>query len=160
AHHRKLPRGALAGNRFSVRLGVADGAQLSALLEAPLAAIGREGVPNYFGPQRFGRGGANLRPGLTDPGRLAPAQRGFVLSAARSALFNAVLARRVTDGSWAHLAPGDLANLDGRGSVFAVPEVDATLAERCDRLELHPTGPLWGAGAPPSGGGVQALEEA
>ena len=160
AHHRKLPRGALAGNRFSVRLGTDDGARLAAHLAPRLAGLARAGVPNYFGPQRFGRGGANLRPGLTDPRQLAGAERGFVLSAARSALFNAVLAARVTDGSWERLEAGDVANLDGRGSVFAVPELDAALAERCARLELHSTGPLWGAGAPATLGRVHALEEA
>jgi tRNA pseudouridine13 synthase len=160
AHHRKLPRGALAGNRFSVRLATDDGARLAAQLAPRLAAIAGAGVPNYFGPQRFGRGGANLRPGLTDPRQLAGGERGFVLSAARSALFNAVLAVRVSDGSWERLEAGDVANLDGRGSVFAVPELDATLAARAARLELHPTGPLWGAGAPPSLARVRALEEA
>jgi tRNA pseudouridine13 synthase len=61
-HTRKLPRGALAGNRFTVRLGTAQGggARLAADLEARLADIARRGVPNYFGPQRFGLDGAIL----------------------------------------------------------------------------------------------------
>jgi tRNA pseudouridine13 synthase len=160
AHHRKLPRGALAGNRFTVRLRVPDAAGLAAQLAPRLEVIGRDGVPNYFGPQRFGRDGANLRLGVTDPRTLAAGERGFVLSAARSALFNALLAARVSDASWARLEAGDVANLDGRGSVFAVPAPDAVLAERCLRLEIHPTGPMWGAGAPPSGARVRTLEEA
>src|SRR5205807_498538 len=53
-HTRKLPRGALAGNRFTVRLGTRQGggARLAADLEARLADVARRGVPNYFGPQR------------------------------------------------------------------------------------------------------------
>ena len=137
AHHRKLPRGALAGNRF---------------------AVAARGVPNYFGPQRFGRDGANLDPVGGDPARLPPAERGFRLSAARSVVFNAVLAARVGDGSWERILAGDLANLEGRGSIFAVEGPDETLEARCARLEIHPTGPLWGAGEPQTRAGVLALE--
>lgn len=160
AHHRKLPRGALAGNRFAVRLRVADGegARLAARLAPRLGSIAARGVPNYFGPQRFGRGGANLAPAPRDLRRLPPAERGFRLSAARSAVFNAVLAARVGDGSWERLLAGDLASLDGRGSVFPVAAPDETLAARSARLEIHPTGPMWGAGEPGTGAGVRALE--
>ena len=160
-HTRKLPRGALAGNRFAIRIGVqgGDGAELATRLAPRLAAIAQRGVPNYFGPQRFGRDGGNLRL-LTSPGRLAPQQRAFALSAARSLIFNAVLAARVLDASWERLQAGDVANLDGRGSVFPIETVDAALSERSLRLEIHPTGPLWGEGSPPSAGEVLALEAA
>src|SRR5262249_4685680 len=75
-----------------------------------------------------------------------------------SLIFNAVLAERVHVGSWEELQVGDIANLDGRGSVFAVAEVDATLAERCRQLDIHPTGPMWGRGRPPSQGPTLELE--
>jgi tRNA pseudouridine13 synthase len=161
AHARKLPRGALAGNRFSVRLRAAhgDGGELAAALGPRLAAIGQRGVPNYFGPQRFGREGANLAAAAQGPGGLGREQRGFALSAARALVFNAVLAARATEGSWERLLPGDLAALDGRGSIFAVPAPDATLMARCAQLEIHPTGPLWGAGDPATAGVVLALEQ-
>jgi tRNA pseudouridine13 synthase len=116
-------------------------------------------VPNYFGPQRFGRGGANLKRISEDPRALNPSERGFILSAARSLVFNAVLAERVGDGSWECLEPGDLANLDGRASHFKVEAVDETLAQRSAQLDIHPTGPLWGRGMPPSGGRVLELEQ-
>lgn len=155
AHRRKLPRGALRGNRFELRLrDVSDPAALAAGLER----IAREGVPNYFGPQRFGRGGGNL----ARLGALAPADRDrtYVLSAARSLVFNAVLAERVAAGDWNRLLAGDVANLDGTGSVFPVPALDATLEERCARLDLHPTGPLWGQGESPATGEVARREAA
>ena len=82
-----------------------------------------------------------------------------MLSALRSLVFNAVLAERVALGSWAQLQAGDRAMLDGRGSHFAVEASDATLEERLARLEIHPSGPLWGRGAPLSQGAVRALEE-
>jgi tRNA pseudouridine13 synthase len=158
AHTRKLPRGALQGNRFSITLRrmEVDGAALA----ARLTDIAAHGVPNYFGPQRFGREAANLRRLSEDPRTLAPQQRSFVLSAARSLVFNAVLAERVAEGSWARLEPGDIANLDGRGSVFPVAPDEPSLGQRCQRLELHPTGPLWGRGTPGTGGRINALERA
>jgi tRNA pseudouridine13 synthase len=158
AHTRKLPRGALEGNRFCIR--IRDIQVEDAVIAARVANIGAQGVPNYFGPQRFGRDGANLTRITSDPRALAPQERGFVLSAARSLVFNAVAAERVGDGSWARLEAGDLANLDGRGSVFPVNSVDAdpSLLERCKRLEIHPTGPLWGRGSLGSGQRIHALE--
>jgi tRNA pseudouridine13 synthase len=160
AHNRKLPRGALAGNRFTVRIRAADGdgAHLSAALTPRLAEIARRGVPNYFGPQRFGHDGANLLRGREGLGHLRREERGFVLSAARSVVFNAVLAERVTDGSWEQLVEGDLANLDGRGSVFAFEATDPTLTARCERLDIHPTGPMWGEGSPTTLACVLELE--
>src|SRR5581483_5620063 len=156
-HSRKLPRGALAGNRFVIR--VRGTAIADAALAGRLAAIATRGVPNYFGPQRFGRRGANLERLHEDVRALAPAERGFVLSAARSLVFNAVLAERVGEGSWDRLEPGDLANLDGRASHCAVDAVEETLEARRAQLEIHPSGPLWGRGAPPSGGRVLELEQ-
>jgi tRNA pseudouridine13 synthase len=160
AHTRKLARGALAGNSFAVRIGAGggDGAALAAAIAPRLAQIARCGVPNYFGPQRFGRDGANLARVAAGLGSLSRAERGFVLSAARSVIFNAVLAERVRAGSWDRLLSGDLASLDGRGSRFAVEAVDESLAARNERLEIHPTGPLWGEGCPPSRGQVLELE--
>src|SRR6185437_4349830 len=156
-HSRKLPRGALAGNRFVIRVrGTAVGDES---LASRLATIETRGVPNYFGPQRFGRGGANLKRLGDDLRGVRPSERGFILSAARSLVFNAVLAERVGAGSWDRLQPGDLANLDGRASHFRVDAVDETLEGRLARLDIHPTGPLWGRGEPASSGRVLALEQ-
>ncbi|MBV6417976.1 MAG: tRNA pseudouridine synthase D [Steroidobacteraceae bacterium] len=153
AHRRKLPRGALAGNRFELRIREVSGDR--AALAARLAGIGANGVPDYFGPQRFGRSLANLARIAAGDWRT---ERAFALSAARSLVFNAVLAARVVDGSWATLEAGDVANLDGSGSVFAVDECDAALAARVAALDVHPTGPLWGVGDSRAGGRVAALE--
>jgi tRNA pseudouridine13 synthase len=159
-HTRKLPRGALAGNRFAVRIRAqdGDGAGLSERLAPRLEALAQRGVPNYFGAQRFGRDAGNLQRLGTPLQRLPPDQRGFVLSAARSVIFNAVLAARVTEGSWERLRAGDVANLEGRGSIFRVEVVDEELLARCRRLEIHPSGPLWGEGDPASSGEVLELE--
>ncbi|HEV7442311.1 MAG TPA: tRNA pseudouridine(13) synthase TruD [Steroidobacteraceae bacterium] len=156
AHTRKLPRGALAGNSFIIRIRevtVSDDQ-----LAERVGLIGQRGVPNYFGRQRFGREGSNLLRITAGLKALRPPERGFVLSAARSLIFNSVLAVRARDGSWERLEAGDIANLDARGSVFTVDPADTALLERCQRLDIHPTGPMWGRGLPASRGRVLELE--
>ena len=162
-HRRKLPRGALAGNAFTIRIRGYSGAGEE--LQQRCASIAQVGVPNYFGPQRFGREASNLARLAAAAGADTPPQRrpgrpdSFVLSAARSLIFNAVLGERVRAGSWGTFAAGDVANLDGRGSVFVVPEVTADLAARQASLDVHPTGPMWGAGELMSGAQVLQLEQ-
>jgi tRNA pseudouridine13 synthase len=156
-HSKKLPRGALAGNRFIIR--VRDVSSDDVAIGGRIDAIARSGLPNFFGPQRFGRDGANLQKISTDPSAIHPRDRTYVLSAARSLIFNAVLNERVTDGSWCRLEPGDIANLDGTGSVFPVDAVDTTLEERIAALDVHPTGPMWGEGEPPSRARIHDLEQ-
>ena len=148
-HQRKLPRGALAGNRFALRLREFSGDRAAS--EARVAAVAAAGAPNYFGPQRFGRNLANLA-------AAGAGNRAMELSAARSLIFNAVLAQRVTDDSWRTLKSGDVANLDGTNSVFLVEPLDASLTERAAALDLHPTGPMWGEGGKQPGAEVAALE--
>jgi tRNA pseudouridine13 synthase len=158
ANARKLRRGALSGNRFRIRLRNVTWSREQ--LDLKLEALRSYGVPNYFGPQRFGRDGYNLervaawiQSGVAPRGR---AERGFSLSAARSLVFNALLARRVEAGDWSQLAPGDIASLDGSASHFLIEAVDAELQRRLCTFDIHPSGPLWGEGLPPCQG--QALQ--
>ena len=159
-HRRKLKRGALRGNDFHIVLREFAGER--AALEQRLRTLAVAGVPNYFGPQRFGRAGHNLATALAWFSGEKPApervERSFALSAARSAVFNAVLAERVQAGTWNALQEGEVANLNGSGSIFAVDALDETLRARCERLDVHPTGPMWGAGPVQTGGVVAALE--
>lgn len=155
-HRRKLRIGALVGNHFEITVRELTG-EFAAL--APRLAQLTAGVPNYFGPQRFGRGGANLAADRLPRGR---EPRAMVLSAARAAIFNAVLAARVQDDSWRRLLPGDLAQLSGSESWFAVTSAEdpAALAERLAAGDLSPSGPLWGEGDSPAGGVIRELEQA
>ncbi|MDG4549466.1 MAG: tRNA pseudouridine(13) synthase TruD [Candidatus Contendobacter sp.] len=161
-HSRKLRRGALSGNTFRVVIRDLDGEP--AELAARFQRIAATGVPNYFGEQRFGREAGNLeRAEAMLRGALKVRdrhQRGLYLSAARSALFNAVLARRVVEGTWNRPLPGEVLMLGGSHSSFVVDEVDETIGQRVAAFDLHPTGPLWGAGELRSGGPVRELEEA
>jgi len=53
---------------------------------------------------------------------------------------------------------GDIANLDGSGSIFPVPDADAEIQQRCLDFDIHPTGPLWGNGAPTTAGEAAEIE--
>jgi tRNA pseudouridine13 synthase len=157
---RKLRRGALRGNRFHLRLR--DVHVDPARLAERVAIVCEHGVPNYFGPQRFGRDGDNIAAvlhwvegGALPQGREA---RAFIYSAARSMLFNTVLAERVQAGTWAQLLPGERVNLAGRNSWFVADAIDETLQERLARFDIHPTGPMPGRGEGP--GGVAGAWEA
>jgi tRNA pseudouridine13 synthase len=160
-HRRKLRRGTQRGNRFHILIRELQGDRDE--LEQRLTTIKQQGVPNYFGEQRFGRGESNLAMAerlfvgnLKKPGRT---ERGLYISAARSYLFNQVLASRVTSGDWNRPLPGDLMTLDGRRSHSLAEEIDGELIRRAAALEIHPSGPLHGRGGRESTMEVAELEQ-
>jgi tRNA pseudouridine13 synthase len=159
-HGRKLPRGALAGNRFTLLLREVEGER--AAIEARLQAIAAQGIPNYFGEQRFGRAGDNVEAArrMFAGQRVKREQRSMLLSAARSEMFNAVLAGRIGDGSWATGTEGEVWMLEGTHSVFGPEPPSAATRERAQAQDIHATGPLWGEGELRSAGQARALEEA
>lgn len=140
-HRNKLRMGHLRGNRFRLLLrGEADASALGEVL----TELESRGMPNYFGPQRFGRSGDNHLRGRE---LLAGARRGrgrearFLHSAFQSALFNRVCAERSREG-W-NLMAGDLAWIHAKGAVFRVEDPEAESA-RCADFELSPSGPMPG----------------
>lgn len=143
---RKLRTGSHVANRFLIRLRAVEADRSDS--EWRLEQLTLRGAPNYFGEQRFGRAGNNLAAAQRwFAGGRAPRrnERGLLLSAARSEVFNRVLAQRVCDGSWEQALPGEVLILDGRGSLFLATGDEQ---ERLQRGEVHPTGPLPGeAGA-------------
>ena len=152
-HRRKLRRGTHRGNRFCLKLRQLRGDKVA--LEERLASVERGGAPNYFGPQRFGRGGATLSGAITyarEGGKLSRARRGLYFSALRSWLFNQALAQRVSAGSWNTLLAGDVCVLDGSNSFFVACQADEETVERVRTGDVHPGVPL--AGAPPGGAEV------
>jgi tRNA pseudouridine13 synthase len=158
-HERKLKRGVHRGNRFRIRVRDVDGEP--EILERRLAVIRERGVPNYFGEQRFGHDAGNVaRARELFAGRRMPrAQAGFAISAARSLLFNAVLAARVADGSWDCGLDGEVWMLAGTRSIFGPEPWSVDLARRLAAFDIDPTGPLIGAGELRSTGAVRVIEE-
>ncbi|MDH5711383.1 MAG: tRNA pseudouridine(13) synthase TruD [Gammaproteobacteria bacterium] len=149
-HGRKLRRGALKENRFSIRLYHLRGRDdLPGHIEQRCQLIAERGVPNYFGGQRFGHGMANLTAAAYmfshEDLRLPRNKKSIYLSAARSWIFNRVLSQRVAQGSWDKKIPGDVFMLEGKTACFW-DDGSADLEERIQNREIHPTALLWGEG--------------
>lgn len=151
-HLRKLRRGVHRANRFKLTLREVSGERSA--LEQRLEQVRKEGVPNYFGEQRFGRGGATLEQALRWSGsggrRLTRAKRSLYLSALRACLFNKLLAGRVVAGDWNRILDGDVCMLQGSRSLFACEQADEKLSARASEGDLHPGLPLWGKGISPA----------
>ncbi len=157
-HSRKLKRGALRGNRFVLVLREVQGDRAKA--EVVLQQLATRGVPNYFGEQRFGREGGNVAQAraMFAGRRVDRNQRSMLLSAARSQIFNEVLAARVERGTWDTAMEGEVWSLAGSRSWFGPEPFSDVLAERLSRGDIHPSGPLWGQGEPPTQAEAGALE--
>ncbi len=147
-HHRKLRRGAHQGNRF--RIVLRGALPRAGELGKRLTTVAQPGVPNYFGEQRFGRGGSNiaLADAWANGQRLGRHKRSLAISTVRSFLFNEALDKRVREQTWNRLVAGDTVNLDGTGSIFEIDAVDNELQRRCREMDIHPAGALCGQGTP------------
>jgi len=108
-HSKKLRRGELAYNRFKLQLSNFEGSYNH--FEKRILLVAKEGFPNYFGPQRFGHNFSNInkaRDMLSGKLRIRDRnKRSIYLSAARSYLFNLVLAERIEKGYWQTPLKGD-----------------------------------------------------
>ena len=161
-HQSKLKRGQLQHNRFELRIRQVTGDRDQ--LTENLMQVITQGVPNYFGPQRFGRQMSNIQQvqaWFQGQRKVRNKnQRSLLLSTARSHLFNLTVAHRLKHGIWNQVIPGDLLQLDGSHSWFR--EQDATPTELHQRLgdfDLHITAPLWGEGPPQSESQCAELEQ-
>lgn len=150
---RKLRRGSHHSNAFVIRLRnlqvidvAMDFKTAWSTLEQGLQRVQQLGVPNYFGEQRFGFDNINKAQAwfLKQYRPQNPVESGLLLSAARAAIFNAVLSERVSHATWNQYIDGDVMNLDGSASVFLPEQVDEMILQRIAGQDIHPTGPLWG----------------
>jgi tRNA pseudouridine13 synthase len=158
-HDRKLKRGTLKGNAF--KLIIRDFCGDETELKESVEKIVQQGIPNYFGEQRFGRDGDNIRKARQwfkgECKVKSRPKRSIYLSAARSWIFNHVLSERVKDNSWNKAVQGDIFMLDGSKSCFD-DVVDDEIIQRVENQEIHPTGALWGRGALGSKDTVEIIE--
>ncbi len=161
-HNKKLRRGIHKGNRFRLIIRELEGDKES--LKKRLEQIAEQGVPNYFGSQRFGIEGRNIEGAeALFSGEIKVrdrARKGFYLSAARSFIFNSILSERIKQKSWNSLLPGDVAQFDGSGSCFKVAELDESIQTRLQSMKIHPTVCLWGKGKSMTEGEPRLLEQA
>lgn len=143
---RKLKTGTHRANRFTLKLRDLDQADWFTQRWQQLVA---QGVPNYFGPQRFGRQGQNIvqaKLWFTRQLKRRPSrhQSSLYLSAARSFLFNQVLSARIAAQ---RLEPeiGDAMILKGSQSFFIIEQLDAAVTERFSQGDILLSGPLVGS---------------
>ena len=159
-HCRKLKRGALLGNRFKILLRNLEADRQQT--ENILLSIRNVGVPNYFGPQRFGRYGQNILAAVTlfkSPQSIRNRyKRGIFLSAARSCVFNLILAARVNRQNWNYACCGDAMILHGSNSYFRIDTLTDEINQRTKAGKIHPTGAMWGIGPSDVSGEILGLE--
>ena len=157
---RKLRRGVHAGNRFKIRLRQCSFS--AADMDQRWQMICEHGVPNYFGQQRFGRDGNNVdkaRAMMRGEMQVHDRQlRGLFLSAARSEIFNAVVAARVADGTWDTPLAGEVYGFADNRSIILPNKQRGDESDRFFAHQLELTAPLWGASDPLSESSVLNLE--
>ena len=146
-HQRKIRIGSLQGNHFEILL---RNAEETDELKVRLDFLAKNGFPNYFTEQRFGRDGNNLTQAL----RWANGEikvkdrnkRSFYLSAARSEIFNLIVAKRIELGLAQQVLNGDILQLNGSHSWFVVNESEdlAQLQQRLAQQDVLLTAPLIG----------------
>jgi tRNA pseudouridine13 synthase len=146
-HVNKLKPGHLRGNKFRLLIRDADRTK-SDSLTGILDRLRAQGLPNYYGPQRFGRDGSTLDLGFDcllgrQRKRVRPFQYKFALSAVQSLMFNDYLAIRTTDGLLRTVLQGDVLMKWPAGGIFVAEDVPTEQA-RFDRRELVTAGPMFG----------------
>jgi tRNA pseudouridine13 synthase len=148
-HTNKLRTGHLAGNRFTIVVRGIEPGRIDEVVST-LEAVGRAGLPNAFGPQRFGRGKDNAAKARAWLSGRAPAPRDgrlrrLLFSALQAELFNRVLDVRVAQGTWVTPLPGDLVKRRHSHALFSwtgrAEEDDASYSAEDPPL---PTGPMFG----------------
>lgn len=144
-HGNKLRPGHLHGNRFNIL--IRDVAAVEAL-EPILARIKDQGLPNYYGPQRFGRDHETLRMGwaLLHGGRVNVGHflRKLALSALQSAIFNLYVSQRLRDGLFRQVLDGDVMAKWPAGGMFVTSD-PVTEEVRFAHREIVHTGPMFGS---------------
>lgn len=155
AHSHKLRTGHLRGNRFEIVVRRLSCPVLvaAARAEHKLAMLASNGgLPNSFGPQRFGDGGLGIERGLDAMrGGRGGGRGNMTVAAGQAALFNLYLDRRAQRGILRSALVGDILKKTETGGLFVCTDADAD-SERLARGELVVTGPIFGSrtmGPPP-----------
>ncbi|XOB97487.1 tRNA pseudouridine(13) synthase TruD [Deinococcota bacterium DY0809b] len=160
-HTNKLGVGHLRGNRFEIVIRDVVPEALS-LAKAVLLELERTGVPNYYGPQRFGLGGRNPLRGYElvtrGKGRGRPWLKKFLIGSLQSLLFNDWLALRLERGLYDRVVQGDVAKKHATRGEFLVEDPEAE-NPRAAVLEISATGPLHGRKYFEAQGKARAIED-
>jgi tRNA pseudouridine13 synthase len=160
-HANKIRRGHQRANRFRIVIRDVPAGGIDRA-RASLDMLKRTGVPNAFGPQRFGKYGDNAERALKIlRGEDRPPRerrlRELLFSSLQSLVFNRVLEQRIDQGLIARAILGDVMQKHDTGGLFDVHD-EAAEQPRVDRLEISPTGPLPGDRTRKAGGDTARVE--
>ena len=148
-HRNKIKKGHLLGNRFTITITQpsVDGEIAMARAEAIAEQLRGCGLPNFYGPQRLGQNGSNVRRGwelLRGEKRIANRWlRSLLLASVQSYLCNRYLALRQQEGWFARLLTGDIAKKHDTGGLFVVAD-QAAEQSRYVQKEISFTAPIYG----------------
>ncbi|MCB1584015.1 MAG: tRNA pseudouridine(13) synthase TruD [Marinicella sp.] len=146
-HQSKIKKGQLKGNQFEIL--IRDFIGNKEQVENNIKSIQTHGVPNYFGPQRFGHKMNNIQK-VQDwfAGHIKVNNRnlrGLLISCARSHLFNLIIAKRIENDTWNQVIEGDIMQLDGSHSWFHAKDASkCELSQRLNEFDIHITAAMWG----------------
>jgi len=148
-HKNKLKVGHLIGNRFTITVTEMGMPAAEALAQAQIIveALRRTGLPNYYGPQRLGVNGDNVRRGLAilQGKRYVKDRwlRRLMISSYQSYLCNRYLTERVERGLFDRILTGDVAKKYATGGMFQVEDADIE-QPRYAAQEITFTAPIYG----------------
>ncbi len=150
-HNKKLRTGVLKGNTFNIT--VRDLTGTDGIVQR-CETIAEQGVPNYFGQQRFGdtrhdeRGGnLSLAEKMINGENIRNRnKRSMTISALRSWLFNQYISERLSALPDYTPMTGDVMQLAGNKSFFNANLIDQTINHRLSTQDIYLTAPMWGEG--------------
>ena len=146
-HTNKIRLGHVLTNDFRIVLAGARAETHLADATAVARRLRETGIPNFFGPQRFGIAYRNVDQAaqLLERGTIQKTRQGrFWVSVLQAAWFNVWLAERMERGDFHRLHAGDVAKKTDTGGLFIVEDA-AEAQGRFDNRALTYTGPIFGS---------------
>lgn len=144
---RKLRMGELLGNRFIIFLDH-DRESDPTELRGKLDVLIKDGVPNFFGPQRLSDSDsfeAGKRMFLNQAPKGGSRRQRFFVSVFQSRIFNSYLEKRIAGGLYPMPVEGDVLIDPASEREFHLREMTDDLEQKLRSLEVHFTGPMIGA---------------
>jgi len=160
-HNRKIKTGQLDANEFEIIIREIQGDKTQ--IENNIDSIIQNGVPNYFGPQRFGHDMGNIQKAqdwFTGSYKVKTRNlKSLLISTARSHIFNCIVAKRIKQNLWDKVIEGDILQLNKSHSWF--PLSDATpdeITKRLKEFDIHITAAMYGEDTVQSSSACAELE--
>lgn len=142
-HRNKIKTGHVAANRFTIVVSQPEPDALPRAL-AIAERLANTGIPNFYGPQRFGYEWQNVQRGFALFSASKKVRKNpFMASVVQSTLFNIWLKQRMETDGYGQLLKGDIVKKTDTGGMFTVEDL-AMDAPRFENGEIVYTGPIYG----------------